>query len=97
MIIIIFIFLIFLLGEPEFKKQFSDVFNLVTALWGQLVEAKEEEEEEEKESIYWTMAERKRRLSKWFQNVLRREEEDEEVQCACACLDHAESVNVHDF
>ena len=54
----------------------------MTALWGQLVEAKEEEEEEE-ESIYWTMAERKRRLSKWFQNVLRREEEDEEVQCVC--------------
>ena len=75
-------FYFFLLGEPEFKKQFSDVFNLVTALWGQLVEAKEEEEEE-KESIYWTMAERKRRLSKWFQNVLKREEEDEEVQCAC--------------
>lgn len=85
--IIIFIFLIFLLGEPEFKKQFSDVFNLVTALWGQLVEAKEEEEEEE-ESIYWTMAERKRRLSKWFQNVLKQEEEDEEVQCVCvrACM-----------
>ena len=76
---------IFLLGEPEFKKQFSDVFNLVSALWGQLVEAKEEEEEEE-ESIYWTMAERKRRLSKWFQNVLK--QEDEEVQCVCvrACM-----------
>ena len=59
----------------------------MTALWGQLVEAKEEEEEE-KESIYWIMAERKRRLSKWFQNVLRREEEDEEVQCVCvrACV-----------
>ena len=72
----------------------------MTALWGQLVEAKDEEEEE-KESIYWTMAERKRRLSKWFQNVLRREEEDEEVQCVCACvracLDYAESVNVYDF
>ena len=84
-IILIFNFLFFLLGEPEFKKQFSDVFNLVAALWGQLVEAKEEEEEE-KESIYWIMAERKRRLSKWFQNVLRREEEDEEVQCVCACM-----------
>lgn len=94
--IIFFIILIFLLGEPEFKKQFSDVFNLVTALWGQLVEAKEEEEEEE-ESIYWTMAERKRRLSKWFQNVLRREEEDEEVQCVCVRACMSESVNVYDF
>ena len=54
------------------------MFQLVLALWGQLVEG-----DEDTSSLYWKMAERKRRLSKWFQSVLKQKEGGKEVDIEC--------------
>ncbi|XP_019852669.1 PREDICTED: nuclear pore complex protein Nup98-Nup96 isoform X2 [Amphimedon queenslandica] len=83
--------------EPDLFKQVNDVFQLVSALWGQLVEG----DEDTTQSLYWIMAERKRRLSKWFQSVLKQKGEDENLfslLCQFRLIDAsrlAHSLNSH--
>ena len=67
-------------GEPQFRKQLLEVFDLVEALWG--------EKDEEIEEGYDHQSYRRRRLSSWLLEVNRRTESEmyEESDEVCSMI-----------